>query len=77
MRLPVHAAPKDRLARHDLEECLIALSEHRVVDLLLRLCIDCRHGVELLHQAHEVQLSPELHDLAARDPIENAAWDLN
>ncbi len=32
---------------------------------------------QLLHQAHHVQLAPELHDLTADDPVEDATWHLN
>jgi hypothetical protein len=33
-----------------------------------------RNHAKLLHQAHHVQLSPELHDSSVDDPVEDAAW---
>src|SRR5215211_2759081 len=37
----------------------------------------CWYHAQLLHQAHHVEQTPELHDLAAADPVEDATWHLN
>src|SRR5215212_5364919 len=39
--------------------------------------LQCRYPAQLLHQAHHVEQTPELHDLAAADPVEDATWHLN
>src|SRR5215208_197847 len=37
----------------------------------------CRYHAQLLHQGHHVEQTPELHDLAADEPVEDATWHLN
>src|SRR5215203_3169683 len=32
------------------------------------------YGTDLLHQAHHVELAPELYDLTVDDPIKDATW---